>query len=288
MGRYLSGTADFRYKYATAKQPNNLCDLASYLKAGRGSLVPMFEAVRSLERKTFKIVATVPCMALVRNLSCRGIEMLPGEGDVLETDTMESLEQVIADEVVDVVLRIDELLVEVPTRIIFFAHQRFVLMRSDWDAALQRINDRLASPLCLKDLEERFDSTLQALGDADQHLPSMALFILAHAVEHDLDMMEVREEDESLISVDFWQMLSRRGPRILGRWRPRTTEQWLVRGIVEFLQNEHEAARLSLRVALQRDDSRARRWLDVLGVNRSERKRRIDEADVAPDVPDSE
>jgi hypothetical protein len=270
MGRYLRGTEGFSYKYAFASQDDNLRELSHASGAGRGALLPSFGGGYISIEKNFDI----PVIPLLRAIKTEGkavggeiAGVLPPAGDTLLSSTLEFVQYALGENLIEVVLRLDRALEDIPLGVTLEGYATYNLDRAEYPTALAYINRFLAAPVELDELrsEQRVEAIWRELGDVEGYLPAMALSILQHAVRHDLPAISVHESDRSLYAPDFWELAAEWGPSIFYSATPGSPAEWFVRGFCELLRGDREGGTRSMATAAKAGFAPATRWTAALG-----------------------
>ncbi|MFT3694992.1 MAG: hypothetical protein QM831_17780 [Kofleriaceae bacterium] len=265
MGRYLRGTNGFSYKYAFAEQENNLGELRDASSAGGGGLLPSFGGGYRDREENFDVPAIPLLRAIQRDGKAVGGEIdgvVSGDGDTV-SDSLEFVQYALGENIVEVVLRLDAALEGVPFAVMLEGYATYDLAREDWPQLARYIDGFRDAKLDLAELkdEKRAEEIARELGNASAYLPAMALWILQHAVAHDLPMLSVYESQPSRYADNFWEGVTEWGPSIFYS-PPSTPEEWFVRGLCEMFRKDAAAAQESLAQALKGGFERAKRWLE--------------------------
>jgi hypothetical protein len=273
MGRYLAGTKGFSFKYASG-QDSNLRELDVESGAGTATLVPVFVApLPALERNeeidcvplALEIVRDTRAGGEIRGVLARG-RALPGR------PTLEFIQYAMAQNLVEVLRRIDLRLPAPASALHMVGYARYELSRAHWAQLLDYVNRALPTGGTRVDLAAfktpaRVRSATEALLDSEAFLPALALAILAHAVANDLDVVEVEERDAGVRADELWDLvLNDWGPPIFSKELPAEHDALFARGLVLLFAGQQKEAVEALLRGHELGDPRARRWLGELGV----------------------
>lgn len=264
MGRYLRGTKGFSYKYAFAEQENNLGELLDASNVGGGGVLPSFGG----GYRDFEENFDVPAIPLLRAVEADGKAVggeiggvLRGEGDTVPR-SLESVQYALGENIIEVVMRLDAALKGVPFGCSLEGYATYDLAREQWPYLAAYIDQFRDAKLELDELrdEARAEAIAAELGSQQNYLPVMALWILRHAVVHDLAYLSVYESQASTYAQDFWQLVEEWGPPIFYS-APATAQEWFVRGVCETFRGDEAAGQQSLAQAANAGFERATRWL---------------------------
>jgi hypothetical protein len=281
MGRYLSGTEGFSYKYLYGEQSNDLVELAGASGVGASFLKPVFWAWMPAigERQRFDCVALA--RAIVAETGAKGeisgVARYPDGGVPMEGRSsgyaLEFVQYGMAEQVLEVVRRMDRDLSHPASEAVLVGLGCWGMERAAYPAMLSYVNGYLPEPLRLSEkaildgkvngLDDGFGAQLRALRGHEDLLPFMAFQILCHALWHDLPRVDVWELDPAVEAAEFWQDVREWGPEWLGKDGMSAEQRW-VWGVVRVFQGRSEEAKKELLAALNAGEPRAARWLSML------------------------
>jgi hypothetical protein len=282
MRRTIRGDRGFCYGHPAPAA--NLLYLAAVSGAGTAVMVPeLFAPLAGREEED----AHFNCLSLGRELLRDGAlahggllnALLGGEAQdhlcVTDPDQspFEPLERAMADNVVELVARVDARLDRAPLDLYLVAAAGYCLPRSDWPAMLGFVNEALPrhkrlTPAALSLSANAPDISLAprwySLRNKMSGLPFLGLAILAHAMRHDLDRLLVREETPEIAAEDFWEVVRARqgwegAPDLQSDARTR-----FARGLVAYFSGRAEEAQTVLEACKAAGDVRADRYLAEL------------------------
>lgn len=207
MGRYISGSRGFSYKYVYGRQPSNLGELVGWAGTGSGGfgggltcrfLLP----VGAPEDELLDAVGPMTCVFQRR---WSAADVLGGIG-VRAPGDLEDLVYATAERWPDVLREVERRLPvppTVPSGLSLDAGARWSLERSQWDALAARIGKGVdpARPASFALASE----ALWTSGE-DELLPFLALQALTHAVKYDLDHLELVDADP--VDTNLWDVVS--------------------------------------------------------------------------------
>ncbi|HVK65855.1 MAG TPA: hypothetical protein VM694_15345 [Polyangium sp.] len=282
MGRYISGTDGFSYKYATGEQDNNLTDLAAAAGVGSSYVKPEFWAwmPETEENRVFDCIALAK--AVVAETGAAGevtaVSRYPDAGILLDAGyggyVLEFVQYAMAEQILEIARRVDRAL-PYPARLMpLVGVARFVMSREDAPRMLSYVNGFLPENLSVsevsilacreKGLDAAFGKQLRALRGKNDFLPFMGFQILCHAIWKDLPRVEVWEKDPAITAAGFWENAREWGPSWLLGSGEKTAEQRWVSGMVRLFQGDATGARTEFVAARERGEARATRWVEMV------------------------
>lgn len=282
MRRIIRGDRDFLFSHPA--HAANLLYLGAVSGAGTAVMVPeLFAPLAGQEEKD----AHFNCLSLGRELLRDGAlarggalgALLAGEAQdhlpVTDPDVvpLEPLEEAMADNVVELVSRVDARLERTPLDLCLVATAGYCLPRADWPAMLGFVNEALprhkrldlaALRRAAQDPDARLGPQWYSLRNKVSGLPSMGLSILAHAVRHDLERLLVYEETAAIAAEDFWELARARQGWGEGLDLPSDARTRFARGLVAYFSGRAEEAQALLEACRAAGDARAERYLAEL------------------------
>ncbi|UQA57305.1 hypothetical protein [Polyangium aurulentum] len=282
MRRTIRGERNFFYGHPAPAA--DLLYLAAVSGAGTAVMVPeLFAPLAGREEEN----AHFNCLSLGRELLRDGAlaqgeglgALLGGEAQdhlcVTDPDHIpfEPLERAMADNVVELVARVDARLDRAPLDLFLVAAAGYSLPRSDWPAMIGFVNEALPrhKRLTLSDLsgavnapDKRLAPQWYSLRNKVSGLPFLGLAILVHAVRHDLDRLLVREETPEIAAEDFWELARARQGWDGAPDLPSDARTRFARGLVAYFSGRAEEAQAVLEACKAAGDVRADRYLAEL------------------------
>jgi hypothetical protein len=262
VGDWVRGTDGFSRKRFDVE----LLVLGRESKVGRSSLIPALIAPLVTREENHRL----DCVPLVRDIvrdthadgEIRGV--LVPEGRVLPSTTLEFMQYALAENIVEVMRRLDAALPEPASGLFLEGYAIYRLERAEWPALLSFVQRVLGTPVELAALTT---DHVDELINAGEHTASMAASILLHAHARKLDVIEIEDRRASLEADNFWELVRGDwGPPIFGRNPPEALDPLFARGLVLHFSGDSDGAKQALERSHAAGDPRARRWLSALGV----------------------
>jgi hypothetical protein len=282
MRRIIRGDRDFFYSHHA--HTANLRYLGAVSGAGTAVMVPeLFAPLAGQDEED----AHINCLSLGRELLRDGAlarggalgALLEGEAQdhlcVTDPDEvpLEPLEQAMADNVVELVARVDARLDRAPLDLYLVATAGYCLERADWPAMLGFVNEALPRhkrltlatlTLAASDPDTLLAPQWHSLRNKVSGLPFMGLSILVHAIRHDLDRLLVHEEKAEIEAEDFWELARARQGWDGAPDVPSDAPARFARGLVAYFSGRAEEAQAVLEACKAAGDGRADRYLAEL------------------------
>lgn len=288
MGRYIHGPQGFQYKYAFARQSNNLDMLSLSSGVGSGRMLPRFkmqayvpwseslrddpelEVIDGAGPLSTVVGASVNAVSLVRALDAAdAVGNIARDGDWLEIHeharppyVTEQLLYALIEHLQPVLDTLQQRFSYRPFFMDLELEAHYLLRREDWPALLAWINEHIPGDMTLELASMQaasgtFFSAWKAQGEAlwesgaSDLLPHMALAILHHAASHDLDEMVVI--DPRLGTTHFWELVADHRMELMVSPMLERAHDLVERGTLRWYLGQREAAVIDFEQALQRD-----------------------------------
>ncbi len=277
MGRYLSGSNGFSYKYIHAQQPDNLMALAVKSGAGSSVVVPTFEAPIDEEERNLSI----NCIALARDI----VAATGAQGEIsrivkyptdavpvhyADESTLEFVQYAMAEQIVEVLKRIDAQLPHPVTHLFLVGTAGYMLEEKEHAQLLKWVNTFLPEKLKVtkkalanskEAVDEEWREVLKALWGVEDFVPFMAFQIVHHALVNSLSRMTVKETGPGIEAEGFWSLVPEWGPPIFGSQWPSAPDALFARALVQLFSGNQKDAIESLKACKAAGGQYAQRYL---------------------------
>lgn len=280
MGRYLSAEKGFSYKYIHAEQPDNLMALAAKSGTGSSVVVPTFEAPIDEEERNLSFNCITLARSIVQETGASGeiSRLIKYPTDAVpvhyaDESTLEFVQYAMAEQIVEVLKRIDEQLPHPITHLFLVGTAGYTLTEKEHEPLLKWINTFLPEHLKVskqalsnskESVDKSFPDALKTLWGTEDFLPFMAFQILHHAISHSLPRMTVKENGPGIEADAFWKLVPEWGPSIFGPSMPSTPEEQFTRGLVQLFAGNQKGAMESLKACKAEGGKQAERYLKKL------------------------